>query len=175
MTKLEFERCPRTSYAARTEINCRNADATIAVAANFKTAGERLTKVETLLANKLYRPVDVSRGLVDPFQVARSLIGRRIETLNFAGNGIYTMSKYGWSQDRCDEYARELLAAIMTMCPLMLVRSGGQTGFDEAGAKAAAWLGVPRVLVYAPKDWSFRTADGVDVHDEAAFKRRFLT
>jgi len=52
------------------------------------------------------------------------------------------------------------------------VVTGGQTGFDEAGAKAAAQLGW-NVTVNAPKGWKFRNIAGKDISDEKAFKERF--
>jgi hypothetical protein len=51
------------------------------------------------------------------------------------------------------------------------IRSGGQTGFDEAGAKAGLKLGLP-TTVLAPKDWEFRTNEG-NIKSEKAFKSRF--
>lgn len=53
------------------------------------------------------------------------------------------------------------------------IRSGGQTGIDEAGLKAAIKLGIP-ALCLAPKGWTFRDINGIDIKDEYLFKSRFI-
>jgi hypothetical protein len=52
------------------------------------------------------------------------------------------------------------------------IRTGGQSGADEAGAKAGIKLGIP-TLVLAPNKWQFRDIDGKDIFNENAFKERF--
>jgi hypothetical protein len=52
------------------------------------------------------------------------------------------------------------------------IRTGGQTGFDEAGAKAAIKLGIP-TMILAPKGWTFRDITGKDISNEKQFKARF--
>ena len=52
------------------------------------------------------------------------------------------------------------------------IRTGGQTGVDEAGAKAGRDLLIT-TSVLAPKHWMFRTAAGIDLTDEIKFKERF--
>ena len=54
------------------------------------------------------------------------------------------------------------------------IRSGGQTGADEAGILAAKELCIP-AHVHAPKGWLMRGEDGKDVFSEYAFKERFVT
>lgn len=95
-------------------------------------------------------------------------------TLNVAGNGIYTMKGY-YKQKEVDNFTYELLKVVTSSPNLKhkigFIRSGGQTGFDEAGAKAGEQLGIP-TLVYAPKGWRFRTLEA-DISDEKLFKLRF--
>lgn len=97
--------------------------------------------------------------------------------LNIAGNGIYTLAgKY--TQKDLDNFVYKLLEAVMSSPDLKVkigsVRTGGQTGFDEAGAKAAAKLGLP-VIVHTTLDWKYRNAAKQDVSNEKSFKARFLS
>jgi hypothetical protein len=95
-------------------------------------------------------------------------------SLNVAGNGIYTMKGF-YKQKEVDDFTYELLKAVVSSPDLKnkigFIRSGGQTGFDEAGAKAGEMLNIP-TLVYAPKGWRFRTLEA-DISDEKLFKLRF--
>ena len=53
---IQFLNSPKYGYVDRTIKNA-SADATIAVASNFDTAGERLTKNSVLKQSKLYIPI----------------------------------------------------------------------------------------------------------------------
>lgn len=118
----------------------------------------------------------------DAFIVCLSEAYRRIAgmdrfiTLNIAGNGIYTMKGF-YKQKEADAFTYELLKGVVDSPNLVnkigFIRTGGQTGFDESGAKAGERLNIP-TLVYAPKGWRFRTPDG-DVSNEKYFKLRFDT
>ena len=68
-------------------------------------------------------------------------------------------------------FFRELTAALDGH-PVLAVRSGGQTGFDEAGVKAAHRLGM-NCSVLAPKDWRMTPAEGDDIYGREAFTARF--
>ena len=96
-------------------------------------------------------------------------------TLNMAGNGIYTM-KGKYTQEQLDEYVYQLLSAVINSENLknkiISIRSGGQTGIDEAGAKAGMRLGIPTTIL-APKGWTFRPINGKDKSSESEFKARF--
>ena len=96
-------------------------------------------------------------------------------SLNIAGNGIYTM-KGKYTQEQVDDFTYELLNRVINSPNLKTkiesIRSGGQTGFDEAGTKAGIKLGLP-TLTLAPKGWKFRDINGVDISNEQQFKKRF--
>lgn len=100
-------------------------------------------------------------------------------TVNIAGNGIYTLHKIGSNitQIQIDEFVYEMLKLTVESPDLKvkikLIRSGGQTGFDEAGIKAALKLKIP-ALVFAPKGWAFRPISNTNVLDEELFKKRFI-
>ena len=81
-----------------------------------------------------------------------------------------------YTQEQVDAFTYELLKGVIESPNLTksitLVRSGGQTGFDEAGIKAGNKLGIP-TLVLAPKGWKFRDITGADIQNETMFKARF--
>lgn len=54
------------------------------------------------------------------------------------------------------------------------IRSGGQTGIDEAGIIAAQRLGIPNE-VHSTANFMFKDKSGKDISDEQAFKDRFLS
>ena len=86
------------------------------------------------------------------------------------------MKNANFNQEEVDLMTYNLLKAVLESPNLKTkiesIRTGGQTGFDEAGAKAAIKLGIP-TLVLAPKGWKFRNESGQDISDEKQFKARF--
>lgn len=163
-------------YRERTIKNA-SADATIALAVDFTSAGERQTKNSVLSQKKKYIPIDANDLSITPERVDKivnALNSVNAKTLNIAGNGIYTMrGKY--TQKQVDDFTYELLKAVIESPNLKNsldhIRTGGQTGFDEAGAKAGAKLGI-KTYVLAPGGWKFRTKRG-DIYNEQSFKARF--
>jgi hypothetical protein len=176
-TKIDFQEESSSGYAERTKKNA-SADATIAIAVDFNSAGEILTKKSVLGQNKKYIPIDantltVTQERVD--KIVEMLNSVNAKTLNIAGNGIYTM-KGKYTQQQVDDFTYDLLNQVVNSPNLKTkiesVRSGGQTGFDEAGAKAGIKLGLP-TLVLAPKGWKFRNIEGQDISDKKQFEDRF--
>ena len=174
---IEFKTHPDWGYRPRTIENC-SADATIAFAVFPNTAGEILTKNSVKQQRKLFFFVDLGNpkhgwndlgGTRDRF--IDSFESGKIKTLNIAGNGLYTLRGY-FTQNECDEIVYDFLSSIKEINELELIRSGGQSGFDESGLKAAVKLGIP-ALCLAPSNWMFRNENGVDIKDEKAFKARF--
>jgi len=179
-----FEEEQSSGYRERTIKNA-SADATIAIAVDFTTAGERLTKSSVINQGKKYLPVVISNEsnaeleqyankIIDELnKIKPSLFGI---TLNIAGNGIYTFDKNEWDQNRIDEFVFELLGEIVSSSKLkhkiISIRTGGQTGVDEAGAKAGIRLGIPTTIL-APKGWVFRDINSKDISNEHKFKDRF--
>lgn len=174
---LVFQESQTTGYRDRTIKNA-SADATIALAVDFDSAGERLTKSSVINQNKKYIPVnanslEVTQERID--KIVDKLNSVNVKTLNIAGNGIYTMrGKY--TQEQVDNFTYDLLKAVLNSPNLVTkitsIRTGGQTGFDEAGAKAGVKLGIP-TLILAPKGWVFRNINGQDIANEQQFKARF--
>ena len=148
-----------SSYGPRTRHNANLADLTIAIAIDFTTAGERLTKAA---AGKRF----ISSAITaDPLVVARLLYRRlraaRGRTLNIAGNGIYTLAQHGWTQEWVNEFVYQVLLPVHTYWPLEGVVCGGQTGVDLAGAISAVALGIDTVVTM-PKGRLQRGIDKVD-------------
>ena len=175
---IDFQEEPTTGYKQRT-INNAKADATIAIAVDFNSAGEKLTKTSVLGQNKKYIPIDantltVTKERVD--KIVEQLNSVNAKTLNIAGNGIYTM-KGKYTQKQIDDFTYDLLNQALNSPNLKTkiesIRSGGQTGFDEAGAKAGIKLGLPTIIL-APKGWTFRNINGQDISNEQQFKDRFI-
>lgn len=170
---------PTTGYRNRTIKNA-GADATIAFAVDFNSAGERLTKSSVLQQGKKYIPVDTNNPEITD-ELVESIVNQLNEvnakSLNIAGNGIYTL-KGKYTQEQVDNYVYELLLRVVNSpdlkTPIATIRSGGQTGYDEAGIKAAQKLGIVNGVL-APKGWKFRDINGRDISDEQAFKARFTT
>lgn len=175
---IEFVEHPEWGYRGRTIENA-SADATIAFII-VNSPGEILTKKAVEQHNKIYIPFhpedlfdqDMYFWTVD--QITNELNEGRVKTLNIAGNGLYTLKEHDWNQEQADSEVYILLSEIMEGLkePLTLIRSGGQTGFDEAGIKAAVKLEIP-ALCLAPKGWMFRDENGNDIKDEKRFKARF--
>ena len=179
---ITFEECQIPGYRDRTIINA-SADITLAFAKDFTSAGERLTRTSVLQQGKKYFSIQIEQywdsaimQRVDP--IVRSCLGYSISTINIAGNGIYTMKNY-CSQIQCDNWVYQFLILLLNhdmfkpIQNVTLIRSGGQTGFDEAGLKAAVKLGIPAHCL-APKGWVFRDINGKDIANEKQFKARFL-
>lgn len=159
------------SYVPRTGENARGADVTVAFAVDFNTAGERLTKREAGL-----RYVGIPFGgdvAASADSLESFLIARNGSTLNVAGNGIYTLAEHGVSQARANKWVCDVLALVAARVKLTLIRSGGQTGIDQAGLVAALVLGVP-ALGHFPKSFRRRNAQGKEVTATAAAIRAEL-
>lgn len=167
-----------TGYKVRTIKNA-SADATIAIATDFNSAGEKLTKQSVLFQHKKYIPIALT-SLIISDELVNSVIEQlnsvKAKSLNIAGNGIFSIHPF-YNQNQIDDYTYELLVKILTSNKLLnkieVIRTGGQTGVDEAGAKAGIKLNIPTIIL-APKGWKFRDITGKDISNENLFKGRFL-
>lgn len=183
---LTFSESAGGDYKSRTVENAQEADVTVAMAVDFSTYGERATEkaagdryISVAMDAAALSGDPVREGRLAAAAVAAALREKGLLkeggiSINFAGNGLYTLEGRGVTQEAADGYATALLSSLMHDHGVKVtsVRSGGQTGMDEAGAKAGVANGVDTV-VHAPKGWRMRGADGTDVAGEAAFKERF--
>lgn len=176
---IEFIECQEWGYKPRTVLNVEQSDATIAFFVDEFSPGELLTKRSCSVQGKRY--LGINLGITNRSQFWQNtqdiidfLVG--VGHLNIAGNSLPTLLKHEVNQENIDdavmEYLKEAIEGFEGNHALKLIRSGGQTGVDEAGLKAAVKLGVSAVCL-APKNWMYRDENGVDIKDEKRFKARF--
>lgn len=131
------------TYSHRTKENALWADLTVALAVDYETAGEQLTRS---VAGDRYLAVPLplldkdygSMYLAD--SIASRIASRLAEghnKVNFAGNGIYTFEKHDISQGMLNRLLTNVMTRLAARGVDMEVRSGGQTGVDEAAIVAA--------------------------------------
>lgn len=153
------------SYAPRTHANAASASVTAAFALDFHTAGEKLTK-KAAGYQYIALPLQQEMEEVSPIQNAVALLAfcrkKKAHSINVAGNGIYTTSRFGWDQTRLNAYVYQVLSYVHQEHPLQHVYCGGQTGLDIAGAVAAEALGIA-VTIHMPKGLKQRLETGEDV------------
>jgi hypothetical protein len=155
-----------SSYAPRTYHNACSADVTIAIAIDYSTAGEKLTKKA---AGDKFLKLDITEK--EPIELARILYlhmkRNNCKTINIAGNGIYTWANNGFDQKRVNEIVFSILNYVAPHISIEKIVCGGQTGTDIAGAIAAQKLGIP-CIVTMPKGFRMRWEDGVDkIHSKS--------
>lgn len=151
-----------SSYAPRTYYNATSADMTLAIALDFNTAGEKLTKKAA--TTKLYYPIQLHRD-IDTLVEARKLYSfmkkHNVKTVNVAGNGIYTLQKF-CNQEYANCILYEILKPIQEHLGIHKIFNGGQTGFDLAGTVVAVVLDVECESTL-PKGFKMRFEDGKDI------------
>jgi len=172
---IKFLQHSSAKYPPRTYENA-SADATIAFAFDFNTPGEKLTKEAVSTQGKIYIPTQPLFRTIDIDKAIIKLNSKFTTTINIAGNQLATCLKYNCEQKRCDELVYDFLRMLFLRKELnneiTLIRSGGQSGFDEAGLKAAVLLNIPALCV-CPKGWKFTDVNGITICDERKFKNRF--
>ncbi len=160
-------------YTSRTIDNIEQSDVTIALASDFRLSGEKRTKKEAESRNK-YVSESIGEGSnKNAKEIAESIFNQikklGIDTskpvdLNIAGNGIY--QKGMPSQEDVDTLVTDILRELQKLgLQIKSVRSGGQTGVDEAGVKASLALGLP-TIIHGTKDFKFRKEAAKDISDK---------
>lgn len=170
----KFSTSGNNSYPSRTRENANWSDITIALAQDFNTAGEKLTKnaaknkyVSSILSTESNNASEIAENLYNQIKSKGKVDNLKI---NIAGNGIYSMSQnQAYYNDLVTQILEELQNKGVTIAE---IRSGGQTGIDEAGIIAAQRLGIPSE-VHSTANFMFRDKSGKDISDEQAFKSRF--
>jgi hypothetical protein len=169
-----FEPCSTGSYRERTFVNA-GADFTLAIATDFTTAGEKLTQQAAKMKMKQYFALLYQynhwRKVVDN-DIVPMIDRNECATWNIAGNGLYTLVRKDriHTQADVDTFTLKVLERIIKKVskPPVLINSGGQTGIDEAGLKAADRI-LGKATCIAPNDWVFRTDMGTDIFDQHQF------
>lgn len=148
-------------YRERTRFNASSADLTIAIAVDFETAGERLTRTS---AGERYLALPYDGNVISTARTLyRVLHEREAKTLNVAGNSMTHWRLRGIHQRALNQFVFQVLALVHNHHPISHVRSGGQTGADLAGLVAALGLGILATGTF-PVGFLQRTAFGDDVH-----------
>jgi len=147
-------------YPPRTWANAARADLTAAFALDFSTGGEVLTRKA---AGSKYIAVKLTAA---PLVAAMYLIDCRDThnpraTLNIAGNGMHTLGRHLWTQDRVNRWVYQTLKQVHEHEPIAHIFTGGQTGVDIAGAVAAVKLEIP-CTVNLPRGLIQRDSHGFD-------------
>lgn len=188
----KFTTSKSSYYPDRTKENADWSDVTLALAVDFTSAGETLTAQlagstdpkylgkRTPLKNKTNKhiPYKLERArdhTYDADEILEAIKKKGLPTknikLNIAGNGIYSLKN--WTQEELNDYLTEILQGLLNLgVTIAEVRTGGQTGVDEAAIIAAQRLGIPNE-VHTTSDYKFRDKSGKDIPDEKAFKARF--
>lgn len=180
-------------YTGRNEENADWSDVTLSFATDFNTLGEKATQryagdkfVPAYMffgADEEHPSVFINTGHEDreAKEILKDLKKQGLPTknikLNIAGNGIYSFipGERDLTQEEFNDYVTKVITELQKLgVTIAEIRSGGQTGADEAGIIAAMRLGI-KATVNAPKGWKFRVSPGTrgDVSDEARFKARF--
>ena len=159
---VEIREHSSPKYTPRTYFNAKTADVTLAIAVDLSTAGEKCTHKA---AGDKYIGFQIDKD-TDYLEVARGLYkfmkARQAKTLNVAGNGIYTLAKYGINQEWINRFVCNVIAKVDEFNPIETIYSGGQTGVDMAGAVAANIVGIDATITL-PKGYIQRFEDKVDV------------
>lgn len=159
---LEIVEFHSSTYRPRTKHNADAADITIALAEDYTTAGERLTR--NVAGDTRYLPLPIRRKSIESARdLYRQLRERGLHNpiINVAGNGIYTLKYYDWTQSKVNRYLYRVLVRVHEHWPIKKVVSGGQTGVDIAGIVAATALGIDATATL-PKGYVQRDIDGND-------------
>lgn len=150
---LEISESSMPGYWQRTVFNAKHSDLTIALALDFSTAGENLTREA---AGSRYIAIQLQPGLssVDASnRVIQAIRKHHAKKLNVAGNGIYTLNEKRYiTQHTVNRFVYRVLARAFYYTRFSAIRSGGQTGIDFAGLVAGYKLGI-LTEAYMPKDF----------------------
>lgn len=163
-------------YNQRTRENAEWSDVTMALARNFNSKGEKATRNVT--PKNKYVKADLLDTTDNPNALAEEIYQQLVKLgktknlkLNIAGNGIYHLSG---NQDYYNQLLTDIIRILQEKgVTISEIRSGGQTGIDEAGIIAAQRLGIPNT-VHTTSDFKFRKEPNKDIVDEVAFKARFV-
>lgn len=156
---LTIEDHHSSDYGPRTGINARSADFTVAFATDFGTAGERLTKK----VSACYLAIPYGENPVSAGQKLAGMVKSHGGSINVAGNGIYSL---GTTQAAANAWLFKVFNEAEKHCKITAIRSGGQTGVDQAGLAVGIALGIPVTGLF-PKGFRTRDKFGKDATSSA--------
>jgi len=153
-------------YPQRTKENAEWSDITLDLTESDKGSGGRNELTKRVAGDKYihFKLTDEGDNTYDADEILAAIKEAGLPTenikLNIAGSEI---GKLKSDQERYNEEVTRLLKGLQELgVTISEIRSGGQTGIDEAGIIAAQRLGI-KASVHAPKGFKFRGADGKDV------------
>ena len=174
------------NYGHRTWANAAWSDITLALATDFSSPGEITTRraagdkyLRYQLDRTLKRLITFKKdGEREAMKIARMIRNhtRYKEDgirLNIAGNGLVTLLKSGVDTQTVASF----LSIVFSACQnegvkILEVRSGGQSGVDEAGI-IAAQRNKMKCSILAPKGFRWRDKKGDEKEGRTAFVNRF--
>ena len=184
---------PKANYPIRTEFNAENSDITIDFTRD-ESKGSGATKRSVNNAGKTYQPVIVNEvGLMknqDNIDELAKVIADNLtngKTVNIAGHGAYKSTRPGSvgfneaiQQSVFDNELNKVFDRVKFFIgdkPITgMVISGGQSGYDEAGIKAAKKIGV-NTQVNFTGEGLYRPPEALgakdDINNAEQFRNRF--
>ena len=163
-------------YPQRTKENAQWSDITLDITETNKGSGGVNELTKRVAGNKYvhFQLHDSGETSSDPDAIFASIKEAGLPTTNIKLN--IAGSEIGRLKHTQEEYNNEVERLIKGLLDLGVtiseIRSGGQTGIDEAGIIAAQKLGI-KWSVNAPNGFKFRTKDGIDISDKDKFMSRF--
>ncbi len=154
-------------YSPRTYYNANSSDLTIAFAVDMHTKGELLTKKAAADKYIGFQLDDRLTAQDAADKILKDIINKNkhrkipIQSINIAGNGIYTLVKQQCSQEFINLFVFNVLDKVHAQYPIKKIYSGGQTGVDLAGIVAADVLEINFEMTL-PKGFQQRNAQGID-------------
>jgi hypothetical protein len=150
----------------------------------MNSRGEKLTKKLVDRHEKLYLPIRVHDHFrtdstsYDLKELLAKLNGLKKSEIvvNIAGNGIYTMKQRSRliTQEACNSFLDRVLTIVFNApsanFKVVKILTGGQTGFDEAGAWYGFKYKIP-TYVLLPSNYRARGLEPGELTGEASLKR----
>ena len=180
--EIKFNKVSESGYPERTKYNAQNSDITFDFSKT--SSGSGATKK---YAGDNWKWVGISNnGLMtgNKEKLANSIAENLLngKTINIAGHGNYKSSRGGLTGPVSQSVIDNELIEVMQLANDKIgdktitgkIISGGQTGFDEAGVKAANMFGIPTEVNYSGIGL-YRDATGTDIDDYQKFTQRFNT
>ena len=174
------------NYGHRTWANAAWSDITLALATDFSSNGEITTRraagdkyLRYQLNRTLKKMITFNQdGEREAKKVALMIKNHSCYKddgirLNIAGNGLVTLLKSGVDTQTVAVFIRNIFTACEDEgVKILEVRSGGQSGVDEAGI-IAAQRNKMRCSILAPKGYRWRDKKGNEKEGRTAFVNRF--
>lgn len=174
------------NYAHRTWANAAWSDITLAFATDFSSPGEITTRraagdkyARYQLTRNLKRMIIFNQdGEREAKKIAKIIRNHTCYKedgirLNIAGNGLVTLLKTGVDTQTVAAFISNIFTACLDEgVKILEVRSGGQSGVDEAGI-IAAQRNKMKCSILAPKGFRWRDSKGNEKEGKTAFAKRF--